>query len=44
MRRSPSFVRLAAPFKPFPSNVKRETDILHITRNWSFTRSDLLLQ
>lgn len=37
-------VRLAAPFKPFPSHVQRETDILHITRNWSFTRSDLLLQ
>lgn len=37
-------VRLAAPFKPFPAMVKRETDILHITRNWSFTRSDLLLQ
>lgn len=37
-------VRLAAPFKPFPANVKHETDILHITRNWSFTRSDLLLQ
>jgi len=37
-------VRLAAPFKPFPAHVKRETDILHITRNWSFTRSDLLLQ
>jgi protein TonB len=37
-------VRLAAPFKPFPPNVKRDTDILHITRNWSFTRSDLLLQ
>jgi protein TonB len=37
-------VRLAAPFKPFPPNVKRDTDILHITRNWAFTRSDLLLQ
>jgi periplasmic protein TonB len=37
-------VMLAAPFKPFPANVRREADILHITRNWSFTRSDLLLQ
>jgi protein TonB len=37
-------VRLASPFKPFPPNVRRDTDILHITRNWSFTRSDLLLQ
>jgi protein TonB len=37
-------VMLAAPFKPFPANVRREADILHITRSWSFTRSDLLLQ
>jgi protein TonB len=37
-------VMLASPFKPFPPGVRREADILHITRNWSFTRSDLLLQ
>jgi protein TonB len=37
-------VMLAGPFKPFPANVRGETDILHITRNWSFTRSDLLVQ
>jgi periplasmic protein TonB len=37
-------VRLASPFQPFPAHVRRDTDILHITRNWSFTRSDLLLQ
>ena len=37
-------VLLAGPFKPFPAKVRRETDILHITRNWSFTRSDLLVQ
>jgi protein TonB len=37
-------VLLASPFKPFPAHVRRDTDILHITRNWSFTRSDLLLQ
>ena len=37
-------VMLASPFKAFPANVRRETDILHITRTWSFTRSDLLLQ
>jgi hypothetical protein len=35
---------LASPFKAFPANVRRETDILHITRTWAFTRSDLLLQ
>jgi protein TonB len=36
-------VQLSGPFKPFPAAVKRETDVLHITRNWAFTRSDLLL-
>lgn len=37
-------VMLASPFKAFPEKVRRETDILHITRTWSFTRSDLLLR
>ncbi len=37
-------VMLASPFKAFPANVRHETDILHITRTWAFTRSDLLLQ
>ncbi len=36
-------VQMASPFKPFPDKIKRETDILHITRNWIYTRSDLLL-
>jgi protein TonB len=36
-------VQLSGPFRPFPAAVKRETDVLHITRNWAFTRSDLLL-
>ena len=35
-------VRLAAPFDRFPDNVKRDTDILHITRTWMFTRGDTL--
>jgi periplasmic protein TonB len=35
-------VRLAAPFDPFPDNVRVDTDILHITRTWSFTRGDQL--
>jgi len=35
-------VRLSAPFDRFPDNVKRDTDILHITRTWMFTRSDTL--
>ena len=33
-------VRLAAPFEPFPSDVRRDTDILHITRTYTFTRED----
>ncbi len=37
-------VQMASPFKPFPARIKRETDILHITRNWVFTRSDLMVR
>jgi protein TonB len=29
-------VRLAAPFAPFPPNIRSETDLLHITRTWQF--------
>jgi protein TonB len=36
-------VSLAGPFKPFPGALRKEADILHITRNWSFTRSDELV-
>ncbi len=36
-------VQLAGPFRPFPAELRKEADILHITRNWAFTRSDLLL-
>jgi len=36
-------VQLASPFKPFPAKIRKETDVLHITRNWVFTRSDLLV-
>jgi len=35
-------VKLAAPFSPFPSDIRRDTDILSITRTWSFTQSDKL--
>ena len=30
-------------FAPFPSDISQDTDILHITRTWVFTRSDELL-
>ena len=36
-------VRLAAPFEPFPANIRQDTDILHITRTWTFTRADQVL-
>jgi protein TonB len=29
-------VELAAPFAPFPTEIRAETDILHITRTWKF--------
>jgi len=35
-------VRLAAPFAPFPDNIKKETDILYITRTWVFTSGNRL--
>ena len=35
-------VRLAAPFERFPDNIRADTDILHITRTWTFTRADQL--
>jgi len=36
-------VSLAGPFKPFPDPLRKDADILHITRVWSFTRSDGLI-
>ena len=36
-------VQLAGPFQPFPAPLRKEADVLHITRNWAFTRTDLLL-
>jgi periplasmic protein TonB len=34
-------VRLAAPFAPFPENIRKNTDILHITRRWEFRYNSL---
>lgn len=36
-------VRLAAPFERFPESIRADTDILYITRTWSFTRADQVL-
>ncbi len=35
-------VRLAAPFAPFPEAMRRDTDVLHITRTWQFLDSNRL--
>lgn len=35
-------VNLAAPYAAFPSDISRDTDILSITRTWTFTRADQL--
>jgi protein TonB len=36
-------VEMAAPYAAFPPDVKRDTDILHITRTWTFTKADELV-
>lgn len=36
-------VMMSAPYAAFPDNIKRDTDIVQITRKWSFTRADQLL-
>ncbi|MHB1620190.1 MAG: energy transducer TonB [Sulfuricella sp.] len=35
-------VRLAAPYAPFPEDIRKDTDELGIVRTWSFTRADQL--
>jgi protein TonB len=35
-------VRMAGPFSPFPNEIRKETDILDITRTWQFLRSGRL--
>lgn len=35
-------VKLASPFDPFPDDIRRDTDILSITRTWNFIRTDNL--
>ncbi len=35
-------VWLAAPFSPFPQEIREELDILDITRTWQFLRSNQL--
>ena len=33
-------VELAAPYSPFPDQIRKETDILHITRTWQFLNNN----
>jgi len=35
-------VEMSAPFAPLPPDIRRDTDILHITRTWTFTKGDEL--
>jgi protein TonB len=35
-------VEMAAPYAPFPANIRRDTDILYITRTWTFAPGDSL--
>jgi protein TonB len=35
-------VKLAAPFAPFPENIRKDTDVLYITRTWVFTSGNRL--
>jgi periplasmic protein TonB len=33
-------IKLAGPFAPFPPDIRVDTDILYITRTWSFSREE----
>ena len=35
-------VNMSGPFAAFPPDIKKDTDILHITRTWTFTKADSL--
>lgn len=35
-------VQMAAPYAAFPESIKRDTDVLEITRTWTFTNADRL--
>jgi protein TonB len=35
-------VQMAAPYAAFPDAIRRDTDVLEITRTWTFTNADRL--
>ncbi len=37
-------VRMAGPFEPFPQDIRADTDILYITRTYTFTRADRAIE
>src|SRR5450759_3663567 len=41
-RAAERIVKMASPYAGFPANIKRDTDILVITRTWTFARGDKL--
>jgi protein TonB len=41
-RAAERIVKIASPFAAFPDNIRRDTDILVITRTWTFARGDRL--
>jgi protein TonB len=41
-RAAERIVRMASPYADFPANIKRDTDILVITRTWTFAPGDKL--
>lgn len=36
-------VKMASPYAPFPPDIRRDTDILYITRTWTFAPGDSLI-
>jgi protein TonB len=36
-------VELAAPYEPFPPDIRKDVDILHITRTWQFMHGNRLV-
>lgn len=35
-------VQMASPYSPFPPSIRRDTDVIEITRTWYFTQGDQL--
>ena len=41
-RAAEAIVRMAAPYAVFPADIRKDTDIIEITRTWHFTQGDRL--